>query len=94
MNSYQSNRETKTQLLVDRFYKENGPCCAGCDWWRFINSAAGECIKNAPVSDSERLAMLGISKTTLPAGSGHIMTKRDHVCGDFLDTYDWNGGQK
>lgn len=32
-----------SQEHIDRFYFERGPCCAGCDWWRHINSVAGIC---------------------------------------------------
>ena len=32
----------RTQAILDQFYKERGPCCAGCDWWRWHNSVAGE----------------------------------------------------
>ena len=40
--------ETERQEYVDRFYWSNGPCCAGCDWWRHHNSVAGECTRRAP----------------------------------------------
>lgn len=78
-----------TQEAVDRFYWQHGPCCAGCDWWRSFNSSVGECLKSAPVSDEERWAMLGISSPSLVASAGHVMTKRDHHCGDFKDEFDW-----
>ncbi len=77
------------QLLVDRFYKQNGPCCAGCDWWRFHNSVIGECTKSAPVSAEERTGMLQPEKWNIQIGAGHILTRREHHCGDFIDTYDW-----
>jgi len=32
-----------SQEHVDRFYFAHGPCCAGCDWWRHINSVGGMC---------------------------------------------------
>jgi len=32
----------KTSEIIDRFYVDHGPCCAGCDWWRYANSVAGE----------------------------------------------------
>lgn len=70
---------------VDAFYAKHGPCCAGCDWWRFHNSLVGECIKSAPVSANERTAMLGITGVSMDIGAGHILTKRDHLCGDFSD---------
>jgi len=79
----------KAQQIVDAFYKKHGPCCAGCDWWRFHNSSVGECIKSEPVSGAERYSMTGITKTNFTPDAGHIITKRDHVCGEFADTYDW-----
>lgn len=78
------------QMAVDRFYMKHGPCCAGCDHWRSYNSTAGECIKSAPVAGRERMAMLGIEMVSLTAGAGHAFTKRDHVCGEFADTFDWS----
>lgn len=73
---------------LDRFYIENGKCCAGCDWWRFHNSVIGDCTKSAPVSGEERGSMAGI-RPSIRVESGHIMTPRDHVCGDFKDDFDW-----
>ena len=73
------------QSLIDAFYKNNGPCCAGCDWWRWHNSLVGDCTKSAPVSSSERVSMLGITGASLEIGAGHIMTRREHICGDFVD---------
>jgi len=77
------------QRMIDKFFHDNGPCCAGCDWWRWFSVYAGECTKSAPVSSNERLAMLDITWITLPPESGHVLTLRHHVCGDFKDTYDW-----
>lgn len=74
------------QRMVDRFYAAHGPCCAGCDNWRWINTVVGECIKSAPVSGRERMAMLGMEGYQINPGAGHIMTQRDHVCGEFVDT--------
>lgn len=34
--------------------------------------------------------MLGITGSSLPPGSGHILTWRDHHCGEFADTFDWS----
>jgi hypothetical protein len=79
------SRHDRTQAIVDAFYKERGPCCAGCDWWRWHNSLVGECIKSAPVSGAERFAMLDIESSSLTPGAGHIMTPREHVCGEFKD---------
>lgn len=52
--------------------------------------AAGECTRSVPVSDSERWAMLEIEGCSLPPASGHIITRRDHLCGDFKDEFDWS----
>ena len=75
-----------TQESVDAFYWRKGPCCAGCDWWRYYNSVAGECIRAAPVSGADRMAMLGITGASPSIGAGHPFTLRDHLCGDFKDT--------
>lgn len=77
------------QALHDAFYHENGPCCAGCDHWSWLNSRIGECRKAAPVSGADRTAGLWVIGCSLPIGAGHPFTARDHKCGDFLDTYDW-----
>jgi hypothetical protein len=84
-----SERVTKQQEFVDRFYVKHGPCCAGCDHWRHINSVVGECLLSPPVPSSERAAMLGMESVSRPDASGHIMTKRDHRCGAFVDSFDW-----
>lgn len=78
-------RLKNTRQCVDEFYAKNGPCCAGCDWWRYYNANVGECIKSAPVSASERVAMIGITGLSLNIGAGHALTPRDHYCGDFKD---------
>lgn len=78
-----------TQEYIDRFYWSHGPCCAGCDWWRSINSAIGDCIKSAPVQGARRWDILGLKSITLPLVAGHIATEREHICGDFKDEFDW-----
>jgi len=75
---------------VDNFYNQNGPCCAGCDNWRYVNSVVGECIKSAPVSEGDRVSMLGLESVSMSCGAGHILTNRDHLCGDFIDSGDIN----
>lgn len=82
----------RTQRAVDRFYHQYGKCCAGCDHWRWLNSSVGECTRTAPVSGEERMKMLGMRSLSQPAEPGHIVTRRDHVCGEFVDTYDWEDG--
>lgn len=83
----------KTQQIIDAYYQQHGPCCAGCDWWRAHNAVAGQCIKSAPVSGDERAAMLGMEGCSLDPGAGHVFTPRDHWCGEFVDTYDWSTHQ-
>ena len=78
------------QHLLDDFYHEHGDCCAGCDWWRWHNSLIGDCIRSAPVGGEERAFMLGMISCSLEPEAGHIMTPRDHCCGEFIDTYDWD----
>jgi hypothetical protein len=78
----------RIQAGVDAFYKAHGPCCAGCDWWRWYNSLAGDCTRSAPVASAERLAMLGIIGSSLAPEAGHVITRRDHVCGEFQDAPD------
>ena len=79
-------RAERTQAIIDAFYAKRGPCCAGCDWWRWHNSCVGECTRTEPVSGTERVAMIGVTGSSLPLGAGHIMTPREHVCGEFRDT--------
>ena len=77
------------QELADRWYMAHGPCCAGCDWWHLHNSLVGECRRSAPVPAEQRVAMLGIHGNSFPLAAGHVMTPRDHHCGDFKDDFDW-----
>lgn len=79
------SRQERTQAIVDSFYKTHGPCCAGCDWWRWHNSLVGECVRTAPTTGEDRYAMLGVTGCSLTLGAGHIMTPREHVCGEFKD---------
>lgn len=80
----------RNQELADRFYAANGPCCAGCDWWHNGSSIFGECRRSASVSGEQRYAMMGIACLSLPLEAGHIMTPREHHCGDFKDNFDWS----
>jgi hypothetical protein len=81
--------ENERQEHLDQFYFQHGPCCAGCDWWRHISSLIGDCTRSAPVSGSERADMLGISNPSRAFKAGHVVTPREHVCGDFKDEFDW-----
>lgn len=51
---------------------------------------AGDCTKRAPVRDRTRFAMLNIHGSSLKPDAGHIVTPRDHLCGDFKDEFDWS----
>jgi hypothetical protein len=80
---------TDRQEILDKLYFERGPCCAGCDWWRSISSLVGDCTRSAPVSGHERASMLGIERSSLQFAAGHVVTPREHVCGEFKDEFDW-----
>jgi len=75
--------DTEKQAVIDRFAAEHGPCCAGCDYWRWHNSVVGECLRTAPVAGHDRVALLGMTGCSASIGSGHIMTPREHWCGEF-----------
>ena len=83
-------RSGVAQVDFDAFYQAHGPCCAGCDHWRWHNSSVGECAKAAPMPSTDRAAMLGITSHSLYIGAGHPFTQRDHLCGDFKDDFDWS----
>ncbi len=74
----------------DRLYAQNGPCCAGCDWWSAYNSHVGECRASPPVSAEERMEALGIQNCSMPPSAGHVMTRATHHCGGFKDDFDWS----
>ena len=78
------------QEIHDTMYARHGPNCAGCDWWRWLNSAVGECLASAPVAAHERSGIIGISHSSLPAEAGHVFTPARHHCGDFKDAFDWS----
>lgn len=81
---------TKRQEIIDRYYTERGPCCAGCDWWHHVNSVAGECRRSAPVAGAQRYALMGMRFIAARTEAGHVMTPRHHVCGEFRDDFDWS----
>ncbi len=83
MSPATDRRKVLTQACLDTYADKHNPCCAGCDWWRWHNSVVGDCTRTAPLSGAERIAMLGVSRTSFPVPAGHIMTMRDHVCGEF-----------
>lgn len=78
----------RIQRSIDDYYFKHGPCCAGCDFWRWHNSVVGDCTKSAPVSAEQRFSMISPDASIHPA-AGHIITPRNHKCGDFKDTFDW-----
>lgn len=84
------SRETTEQENIDRFYWAHGPCCAGCDWWESINVLAGKCTRRAPVRGRDRWGLIAICGCSLDSGPGHIVTPREHRCGDFKDDFDWS----
>jgi hypothetical protein len=81
---------TEAQEYLDTFYHANGPCCAGCDWWRSLNSRAGECTRSTMIPGVDRAASLGLVSSSLPLGAGQALTVREHVCGEFKDEFDWS----
>lgn len=83
-------RSEDLQDWVDSFYHNNGPCCAGCDHWRYINSAYGECLKSKIVSGKERGDVIGFDQCSMRIPAGHALTERDYVCGNFIDNFDWS----
>lgn len=78
-----------TSALLDKFYFKTGPCCAGCDYWRYHNALYGECVRSPKVSAADSMASLGISSISGNLGAGHVITRRDEWCGEFKDEFDW-----
>ena len=79
------------QERADAFYWQNGPCCSGCDHWRNINVLIGQCEVTPPgLSGEERAASLGMSGVSIRLASGHALTRREHKCGQFADTFVWD----
>lgn len=33
--------------------------------------------------------MLGMKFNSVCSGAGHVMTNREHRCGNFVDSFDW-----
>lgn len=82
---------SERQEWLDRFYFTHGPCCAGCDWWRSLSSQIGECRRSAPtMSSTDGLQLMGIDWCSRDFGAGHMITNKDHHCGDFKDGFDWS----
>jgi hypothetical protein len=75
------------QEKIDSYYHAHGPCCAGCDFWRWINSRVGECVRMPPNQSHDAAAALGMLGSSLRSTSN--LTTREHWCGEFRDTHDW-----
>lgn len=76
----------RTVARIAKFAAAHGRCCAGCDHWNPYNSVAGECTRTAPVGGGvDRVALLGITQTSANIGAGHVLTPRDHSCGEYLE---------
>lgn len=77
------------QMMIDKFYFKNGDCCAGCDHWRHDGSIVGECTLSKILPASERASLLHFKGVSMNMGAGHALTRRDYVCGNFKDDFDW-----
>ncbi|RUR26796.1 hypothetical protein ELY33_16955 [Vreelandella andesensis] len=82
-------KEALARKNIKEFYVKNGPCCAGCDHWDPLGASVGECTRTAPVTGIDRVSMLGWDNVTMRIDSGHIVTPREHVCGEFIETEVW-----
>ncbi|MEC6833002.1 hypothetical protein VXS06_14640 [Photobacterium toruni] len=82
------------QQKADEFYKQNGKCCSGCDHWSMHNHFVGECLKSQLMPTSTALSGIGIKSCTIKESVSHALTKRDYVCSNFIDTYDWGVATK
>ena len=77
------------QTFIDKFYMKNGPCCAGCDYWRHDGSIVGECTNSKIIPAKERASLLNFKNVSYNMGAGHALTRRDYVCGQFKDNFNW-----
>lgn len=84
--SIKAHKEMQEDELVIQFYKENGPCCSGCDHWRYFNNVIGECQKSNLMGMSDRLSILGITHWTGPREAGKALTERGYYCESFIDS--------
>jgi len=87
---FDESREDCESRILDHVYTLTGPCCAGCDWWQPVNTVIGECTRSAPVSGIERGDALGVTLPVCRLRAGHILTWREHRCGEFKDEFDWS----
>ena len=77
------------QILIDKFYFKNGKCCAGCDRWRHDGSLVGECTNSKIIPARERASLLNFNSPNICVKAGHALTRRDYVCGQFKDDFNW-----
>lgn len=77
------------QKRCDEFFWKNSRCCAGCDHWNSGQGDIGECLSAPPVSGEQVLKSLGIIWASYVPPPGQPFTRREHVCGAFQDTFDW-----
>lgn len=85
----QEASDYQEQMRADSFYMANGSCCSGCDHWRGMGGTIGECTNSKIISSKDRLRFLGWRNCTLDIGAGHAITRRDYVCGQFKDSFNW-----
>lgn len=82
--------ERRHQESMDRFYWENGKCCAGCDHWHCEQGHTGQCTAAPPVSGEQVIKSLGLRGCSYVPPPDHPYTKMDFVCGAFKDGFDWS----
>lgn len=82
--------ERRYQERCDAFYWKHGKCCAGCDHWNSEAGDIGECMDASPMSGEQIIKSLGIRFCSYIPAPGQPYTRRDHVCGQFKDEFDWS----
>lgn len=80
---------TQDQIKADKFYMENGNCCSGCDHWRGMGGTIGECTNSKIMPWKDIMGFLGWENCTMNGKAGHAITRRDYVCGQFKDDFNW-----
>ena len=80
----------KYQAICDKFYWENGPCCAGCDHWESDAGMIGICTSAPIVSGEQVLKSIGITSCTYTPRPGHPYTEASFKCGSFKDEFEWS----
>ena len=89
IKSVELHNEIKEDNMISAFYSENGPCCAGCDHWRYFNCVLGECSRSNLMGSKDRISLLGYKLYTGPdVEAGHALTRRDYHCENFIDSDD------